>query len=225
MDCRCAANLDRTDRYRFRERNGRSRNHNLFLSIVLTKCNNGNILVIAISCDPGKNHILPGNVLIGAAYIPGFGKRTFKMTPAGDVELPPYNFSHRLLRCHPRATGMTPSRRTGHSDLHPKRISQGKGVSECVLPFRSHIDQASIYNRWRGEGCIKMMEPGNPRPVHPLQILPDAVFCYVSVHPVPPDKGAGFVGRIRKRGFQTVQVCLTVLCAREHKNEGKQERD
>lgn len=50
-------------------------------------------------------------------------------------------------------------------------------------------------SRHRPSG-IELLETADTSGNHPVDVLPDTVFCNIGIHPMPPDADAGLLGRI-----------------------------
>src|ERR1700722_9315542 len=111
------------------------------------------------------------------------------------MRLAPDQLFHAVLRLDPRATSLAPPGRGGDRELQPELIRQLYRVAEGVLPPGCHIDQALLDDLRSLEGAVEILQAAYADALHPFQILPDALFRDVAVHPVPPDTGSRGVGR------------------------------
>ena len=59
-----------------------------------------------------------------------------------------------------------------------------------------------IHNLRRSKGGIEGLETTQSGPMHPFNILDSPFLGDISVHPMPPDTGFGFVGRSQEALFQ-----------------------
>src|SRR5450755_155390 len=125
---------------------------------------------------------------------------------------------HSLSRWYPRPTRFTPAWRTRNRHFHSELVANADGVLECIFPFRGHVHQALINNLWCLQGRIEVLEPRNPRPMHPLEVEFDAFFRDVPIHPVPPD------ARLRCSWwiFEPFREC--VLGSLGHANSNEEDR-
>ena len=129
----------------------------------------------------------------------GTGERLRESGVDGTTPLhrPPDEALHRVLGLNPRTAGGAPARSGSDGEFQAEGIGRTDGDPESFLPAFVHVDETLVHNRGRTERRIEVMHSTQADPRHPLQILSDAVLGDVSVHPVPPDTGAGGLGRVR----------------------------
>ena len=142
------------------------------------------------------------HVLEAADVLVRLGERERLALPVSfHLHRAPGEFFHAVFRGDPGTSGAAPTRCGGDADLHAQRIGQGNGIGEILFPCVAQVRRLGDDGRQalhHGAAGVKLVETGDANPVHPFQILADAVFGSVSVDPMPPDIGAGLAGRICK---------------------------
>ncbi len=78
------------------------------------------------------------------------------------------------------------------------------GMAERILPAIGHIDQPFRHDLRRLEAGVEILDPANPDPRHPFEILVDPVLGDIAVHPVPPDTRPRRLRRIAESVGQIV---------------------
>ena len=126
------------------------------------------------------------HVLEEAGGVEGGGEGNVELLAAFHSHFAPDEFLHALLGFYPRAAGVAPSGTTGSGYLHTERIGKGDGITEGILPFRRHVGEAFLHHLRCGHAGIEVVIAAYADTVHPFDILADAVFGDVAIHPVPP---------------------------------------
>ena len=125
--------------------------------------------------------------------------RLFHLRIPGHFYGAPGKFFHRVLRLDPGPAGGAPAGRGGDGDFHPELIGIPDGVPEGILPTLLHV-RLPLHDRLHAHHQVptrvELLHPGDAGGFHPIQICLDALLRDIPVHPVPPDPGPGFLGRV-----------------------------